>query len=35
VAAIPYIKGRHRAQAMLDADVCRTVIGRWREPEDQ
>lgn len=28
----PYINGRHRVQAMLDAGVRRTVIGRWEEP---
>jgi hypothetical protein len=32
---VPYIDGRHRAQAMLDAGVRRTVIGRWIEPEDE
>lgn len=31
---VPYINGRHRAQAMLDAGVRRTVIGRWIEPEE-
>jgi hypothetical protein len=31
----PYINGRHRAQAMLDAGVRRTVIGRWIDPEDE
>ena len=29
----PYINGRHRVQAMLDAGVRRTVIGRWEEPD--
>lgn len=29
---VPYINGRHRVQAMLDAGVRRTVVGRWEEP---
>ncbi|OZV71802.1 hypothetical protein CA850_32875 [Micromonospora echinospora] len=28
---VPYINGRHRVQAMLDAGVRRTIIGRWVE----
>lgn len=32
---VPYINGRHRVQAMLDAGVRRTVIGRWIEPRER
>ncbi|WP_430786981.1 hypothetical protein [Actinoplanes sp. G11-F43] len=32
--AVPYINGRHRAQAMLDSGVRRTVIGRWIYPDE-
>jgi hypothetical protein len=32
---VPYVNGRHRAQAMPDAGVRRTVIGRWIEPDDE
>ncbi|MDG9674838.1 hypothetical protein [Micromonospora sp. DH14] len=31
-AVVPYINGRHRADAMLDAGVRHTVIGRWSDP---
>lgn len=30
----PYINGRHRSQAMLDAGTRRTVIGIWEYPGD-
>ncbi|MEV7989551.1 hypothetical protein [Micromonospora sp. NPDC085948] len=30
-AVVPYINGRHRADAMLDAGVRHTVIGRWSD----
>jgi hypothetical protein len=29
-----YINGRHRAQAMLDDGVRRTVVARWDWPAD-
>lgn len=31
--AVWYINGRHRAQAMLDGGVRRTVVGRWTDPD--
>ncbi len=30
---VPYIGGRHRTQAMPDAGVRRTVVGRWTDPD--
>jgi hypothetical protein len=29
---IGYINGRHRAKAMLDAGVHRTLVARWIDP---